>query len=59
MTAEALGEGIDPSRHPPAIALERARVREPEVNATLPVAKHGDGWVAQTVVRALPVAVRF
>ena len=51
LTAEALGEGIDPSRHRPVVELQRARVHEPEVNATLPVAKHGDGWVAQTVVR--------
>ena len=50
LTAEARGESVDPARHRLAVDLHRVSARAPRVNGTLPVAKHADGWVAQTVL---------
>jgi len=50
LTAEAVGESVDPARHRLAVDLQRVSARAPRVNGTLPVARHADGWVAQTVL---------
>jgi len=42
--AQAWGEAIDPERHHPAVEVKGATY------TTLRVARHGEGWVAQTVV---------
>jgi SHS2 domain-containing protein len=44
LSAEAWGEPVDPVRHRPAVEVKGATY------TTLRVARHGDGWVAQTVV---------
>lgn len=44
LRAQAWGEAIDPERHQPAAELKRAS------RATLRVARHGEGWLAQSVV---------
>lgn len=44
--AQAWGEAADPERHHPAAEVKGA------THTTLRVARHGEGWVAQTVVRA-------
>ncbi|HET7198786.1 MAG TPA: archease, partial [Burkholderiales bacterium] len=43
--AQAWGEPIDPERHRPGREVKGA------TQATLRVARHGEGWVAQTVLR--------
>ncbi len=42
--AQAWGESIDAERHKPAVEVKGATF------TTLRVARHGEGWVAQTVV---------
>jgi len=44
LSAEAWGEAVDAARHHPAVEVKGATY------TTLRVARHGDGWVAQTVV---------
>jgi len=44
LRAQAWGEAIDPERHHPAVEVKGATY------TTLRVARHGEGWVAQTVV---------
>jgi len=44
LSAEVWGEPIDPARHHPAVEVKGATY------TTLRVARHGEGWVAQTVV---------
>ena len=44
LRAQAWGEPIDVERHHPAVEVKGATY------TTLRVARHGDGWVAQTVV---------
>ena len=44
LTAEAWGEALDRSRHHPAVEVKGATL------TTLRVARHGEGWVAQTVI---------
>lgn len=44
LAAEAWGEPVDAARHHPAVEVKGATY------TTLRVARHGDGWVAQTVV---------
>lgn len=44
LRAQAWGEAIDPERHRPAVEVKGATY------TTLRVARHGEGWVAQTVV---------
>jgi SHS2 domain-containing protein len=44
LSAEVWGEPVDPARHHPAVEVKGATY------TTLRVARHGDGWVAQTVV---------
>jgi tRNA nucleotidyltransferase (CCA-adding enzyme) len=44
LTAQAWGEAIDPERHNPAVEVKGATY------TTLRVARHAEGWVAQTVV---------
>ena len=44
LSAEAWGEPIDPQRHRPAVEVKGATY------TTLRVARHGEGWLAQTVV---------
>jgi SHS2 domain-containing protein len=44
LSAEAWGELVDVARHQPAVEVKGATY------TTLRVARHGDGWVAQTVV---------
>lgn len=44
LSAEAWGEPVDVARHHPAVEVKGATY------TTLRVARHGDGWVAQTVV---------
>jgi SHS2 domain-containing protein len=44
LRAQAWGEAIDPERHPQAAGLKRAS------RTTLCVARHGEGWLAQTVL---------
>ena len=44
LSADAWGEGLDPHRHRPVVELKGA------TPTTLRVARHGDGWLAQTVV---------
>jgi len=44
LSAEAWGESIDPARHRPAVEVKGATY------TTLRVARHGEGWLAQTVV---------
>lgn len=44
--AQAWGEPIDTERHKPALEVKGA------TPATLRVARHGEGWVAQTLVDA-------
>lgn len=44
LRAQAWGEPVDPQRHHPAVEVKGATY------TTLRVARHGEGWVAQTVV---------
>jgi len=44
LTGEAWGEPVDPARHHPAVEVKGATY------TTLRVARHGEGWLAQTVV---------
>jgi SHS2 domain-containing protein len=44
LTAQAWGEAIDRSRHHPAVEVKGATL------TTLRVARHGEGWLAQTVI---------
>ena len=44
LTGEARCEMLDAERHRPAMEVKRA------TSATLRVARHGDGWMAQTVI---------
>ncbi|MBI2320001.1 MAG: archease [Betaproteobacteria bacterium] len=44
LSAEAWGEPVDAERHRPAVEVKGATY------TTLRVARHGDGWLAQTVV---------
>lgn len=44
LSAEVWGEPVDVARHHPAVELKGATY------TTLRVARHGDGWLAQTVV---------
>ena len=44
LRARAWGEPIDPERHQPAVEPKGATY------TTLRVARHGDGWLAQTVI---------
>jgi SHS2 domain-containing protein len=44
LSAEAWGEAIDAERHHPAVEVKGATL------TTLRVARHGDGWLAQTVI---------
>jgi SHS2 domain-containing protein len=44
LEAQAWGEAIDRGRHHPAVEVKGATF------TTLRVARHGDGWVAQTVI---------
>jgi tRNA nucleotidyltransferase (CCA-adding enzyme) len=44
LTGEAWGEPLDPARHHPAVEVKGATY------TTLRVARHGEGWLAQTVV---------
>jgi SHS2 domain-containing protein len=44
LSAEAWGEPIDQERHHPAVEVKGATY------TTLRVARHGEGWLAQTVV---------
>jgi tRNA nucleotidyltransferase (CCA-adding enzyme) len=44
LSAQAWGEAIDPERHHPAVEVKGATY------TTLRVARHAEGWVAQTVV---------
>lgn len=44
LSAQAWGEPIDPGRHHPAVEVKGATY------TTLRVARHGEGWLAQTVV---------
>jgi SHS2 domain-containing protein len=44
LSADAWGEAIDAARHHPAVEVKGATM------TTLRVARHGDGWLAQTVI---------
>jgi SHS2 domain-containing protein len=44
LSARAWGEAIDPERHHPAVEPKGATL------TTLRVARHSDGWLAQTVI---------
>ena len=44
LSAEAWGEAVEPARHHPAVEVKGATY------TTLRVARHGEGWMAQTVV---------
>ena len=44
LSADAWGEAIDAQRHHPAVEVKGATL------TTLRVARHGDGWLAQTVI---------
>jgi len=44
LSADAWGEPIDPARHHPAVEVKGATF------TTLRVARHEDGWLAQTVI---------
>ena len=44
LSARCWGEAINPERHHPAVEPKRATA------TTLRVARHGDGWLAQTVI---------
>lgn len=44
LSADAWGEAVDPARHYPAVEVKGATF------TTLRVARHEDGWVAQTVI---------
>lgn len=44
LSGEAWGEPVNAERHHPAVEVKRA------THATLRVARHADGWLAQTVV---------
>lgn len=44
LAAEAWGEPVDPARHHPAVEVKGA------THNTLRVARHAEGWMAQTVV---------
>lgn len=44
LAAEAWGEPVDPGRHHPALEVKAA------TRTTLRVARHAEGWMAQTVV---------
>ena len=44
LAADAWGEAIDVERHHPAVEVKGATL------TTLRVARHGDGWLAQTVI---------
>lgn len=44
LSAQAWGEPVDPARHHPVAEVKGA------IHATLRVARHGEGWMAQTVV---------
>jgi SHS2 domain-containing protein len=44
LSAEAWGETVEPARHHPAVEVKGATY------TTLRVARHGEGWVAQTVI---------
>jgi SHS2 domain-containing protein len=44
LSAQAWGEPLDPERHHPRIRVKRATEK------TLRVARHGEGWMAQTLM---------
>jgi len=44
LSGEAWGERVEPARHHPAVEVKGATY------TTLRVARHGEGWLAQTVV---------
>jgi tRNA nucleotidyltransferase (CCA-adding enzyme) len=44
LAGEAWGEPVDPARHHPAVEVKGATY------TTLRVVRHGDGWLAQTVI---------
>lgn len=44
LSADAWGEAVDPARHHPAVEVKGATF------TTLRVARHADGWLAQTVI---------
>jgi SHS2 domain-containing protein len=44
LSAQAWGEGIDRERHHPAVEVKGATLTSARV------ARHGDGWLAQTVI---------
>ena len=45
LTAQAWGEPLDPERHHPRLRVKRV------TSTTLRLARHADGWVAQTLVQ--------